>query len=145
MESTGNIGVAISAVLATFVDAVERRDAVAVVGLFADGDDVFMAGSEEGALARGKPAVAALIRRLLSSGPRYSFAWTSWHVSSSGATAWVAAEGREDVDHGHRTESIPYRLTAIFERHGDQWRFVHFHGSEPASTRRSGDHQPTGQ
>jgi hypothetical protein len=48
-------------------------------------------------------------------------------VFCSGDVAWFGADGALVS----REARIPYRLTAVLERHNESWKFAHFHGSTP--------------
>lgn len=109
--------------------AAKHPDAVAQ---FAPGDDIMLVGSESGEIARGRRAIEAFLRDLFTRPDVITWAWDDVEVCSAGEVAWAYAEGRVVIRRGAEETLVPYRLTAIFQKVGDVWKWRHFHGAEPA-------------
>jgi ketosteroid isomerase-like protein len=100
---------------------------------FSQSADTIFVGSESGKAAEGGAAVNNLLRRVCAASHAYSWSWDQYRVTVNGDTARVFAEGTEHVRGSHVADN-PYRLTAVFEREGGDWRCVHYHGAEPVTS-----------
>ncbi|SRR5258706_506640 len=110
------------------------RNVEMVLGLFAPDPDVVFIASEADEVASGPTQLKALVEELLSRPEVYSWDWQHILVSAAGSVAWIVAPSsliNVRSSDGQR-ESFPYRLTGILERRGEDWMWVHFHGSEPS-------------
>lgn len=114
-----------------FVALVERHDALAGTRLFVDEPDVVMWGSEELERAVGRAAIGALHAEIAAYPGPLVFRWHQRHVHVEHEAAWVNADGVVVTGDGGPPRVAPYRLTAIFVRRDDAWRWHTFNGSEP--------------
>jgi ketosteroid isomerase-like protein len=123
---------AVLAAMDALDEALDRRDPEAVAALFSDVPGMTFWGS-----AMSEEALShADIRRLLASAEASSGVFTlnydDRRVTIRGDVAWVNASGRAKWERpGHDTVKMPYRLTAIFTKDGDVWRWHTHHGSSP--------------
>ena len=117
--------------LGDFSHAVVSRDLENTLQLFSSTANVSVWPSETD-LIRGRAELERFFGSLYQQ--PFSIAWT-WRpqiVSTIGDAGWVATDGEEIYTLGEDERRYPYRVTALFERNGDRWMCVHFHGSEPA-------------
>jgi ketosteroid isomerase-like protein len=113
------------AVLNQFSDACARRNLEDVLGLSApDADDIVVVASEAGQRWSGAKEVKAFFERLFSRPLAYSFSWDWYWVWSVGPVAWVMSEGAEHLKGEDQEASFPYRMSAVLERHREEWRLV---------------------
>ena len=113
-------------------EALDRQDPAAVAALFTDDRSVTFWGSAISEEAIGRAAIRALFTSVGSWGT-FSLTYGDRRVTSRGDVAWVNASGSAKWERaGHDTLHLPYRLTAIFVREGDVWRWHTHHGSEPS-------------
>jgi len=91
-----------------------------------------LVGSEPGETADSREALAHLFGKLFARPVRYGFDFATFAVDGNGDTAWLFAEGDLTATGADTTDRFPYRLTAVFVRSGDDWRWRLFSGSEPA-------------
>ncbi|MGZ6826150.1 MAG: nuclear transport factor 2 family protein [Mycobacteriales bacterium] len=108
-------------------DAVERRDLVATLALWAD--DGVLAGAAEGELALG-PAIREFLELAYGMDLTMRWDWEPPVVRREGDLAWFFVEGRVFVD---GTKPRPYRASGVLRRLEEGWRFALWHGSEPAA------------
>jgi ketosteroid isomerase-like protein len=115
-----------------FTTLTRERDAEAGTRLFVADEDIVMWGSDQAEQAVGPAAVGELHRGIAASPADLDFRWHSRHVHVEGDTAWVNAAGTVTVARrGAEAHGVPYRVTAIFVRRADEWRWHTFSGSEP--------------
>jgi ketosteroid isomerase-like protein len=122
---------AILGLLRGFSDNFSKQDVEGALELFATDAEVVMMGSEEWELGVGRENIRGFFKRLLSRSETYRWEW-KWHMLAvSGTVAWILAKG-ECHTRAEGTETVsPYRLSGVFEKRGDTWLWVLFHGSEP--------------
>jgi ketosteroid isomerase-like protein len=114
-----------------FSDAVETRDLPGILELFGDSAEVSVWPSESHLVA-GRDQVEAFFHSLCGKSFTISWTWEPRIVATVGDAGWIAADGEETYTIDDDQQRYPYRVTALFERRGDRWLCVHFHGSEPA-------------
>jgi len=88
-------------------------------------------GSEAGEHAATRADLARLFKGLYARPFRIRWRWDNPAVTIAGDVAWLATEGKIELSHPDRVESLPYRLTAIFQKAGGQWKWRLYSGSEP--------------
>ncbi len=115
----------ILAVLESYGEALRSNDADTLVNLYTGDDQMMLIGSISGEFAVGPAEVAALYRRIFAEPQHLDLQWERVKVFCSGEVAWLGADG--SLVSGETR--IPYRLTAVLKRHGESWKFAHFHGS----------------
>ena len=110
------------------------RDVEGVVRLFADQPDITFWGDAGPERAVGREELRDMLTRLFAAYATGSFriGYTERRVSVFGDVAVVNAAGEATWDPGDWTEEVlPYRLTGVFVRTADGWRWHTHHGSEP--------------
>ncbi|NKB70205.1 MAG: DUF4440 domain-containing protein [Candidatus Latescibacteria bacterium] len=123
-------------VLATLNEAMEaykRRDMDALLGYLAPGQEVIQFGmSVANAKRIGREALKAEFENDWAASEAASCD-IGWHsVSTAGSAAWVAAEAQFHwKEAGEPEETIPARLTVVFEKRDGRWLWVHSHFSIP--------------
>jgi len=100
-----------------------------VLGEFAQ--DALLVGSEEGEIAEGHEALAALFQRLFDQPLRVSWEWQRVRASSVPGVAWLFAEGHVVIVEGAEEKRVPYRLSGVLHWQHDRWVWRQFNGSEP--------------
>ena len=134
MKADAKTEKAILGLLKGFSDNFSMKDIDGVLSLFAEEVDVVMLGSEDWEMGVGSKNLRPVFQRLFSRKESFSWDWT-WHtVSSSGSVAWVVATGDIHTRTGKTEALAPYRLSAVFEKRGDKWLWMQFHGSQPVIT-----------
>ena len=142
MKADQQIEAAAMAVLNRFCEAYARRDLDGLVSLFAPDGDVVAIGTGQDERRVGRLDIRAQVERDWAQSDACSFQWT-WHsVSAAGPVAWLSAEGTIEVRNGAEHASLPIRLTGVLEKRADEWLFVQFHTSAPASGQKQGKSFP---
>lgn len=129
-NQTADVRTEILETLDRFGRLVEQRG-LQVLDEFAVTDATLLVGSDAGEVARGPTELAAFFRRIFDRVETFGWQWERIDVHGVGLVAWLYAEGHVVV-RGSTEVRLPYRLTAVFERIGDTWKWRHFHGAEPA-------------
>ena len=131
MKASPKVKAELIEMLKRFTDAASRRDAKGIINLFAKDSDIVMLGSEKGEGAMSLGEFKGFLRRVLSRTFTYSWNWKRKVTSMRGEVAWMTAQGFVITRTERRVRSVPYRLTAVFERRKGRWLWMHYHGSEP--------------
>jgi hypothetical protein len=114
-------------------------DVGAVIEMFTDEGEVMYAGSEQGEVAVGLPALRLLLADLFSRDERYSWRCDSVHITACAEGIAVLADATLFVDpwpgrpDGSGREIFPYRVSGVLEEQGGSWRWRLCHASEPSS------------
>jgi ketosteroid isomerase-like protein len=119
----------LTGIFGQFCEAIERRNAEAIIDFFAPDPDPIVVTSEE-ALLRGDDWKDFVHRYVL--GPTtYSWTWKRYDVSIAGDVGWLLAVGTETETSAHGQREHPYRMTAVFEKRNNRWLLAQLHGSSP--------------
>jgi uncharacterized protein (TIGR02246 family) len=109
-----------------------RQDVQHILDLFASDPEIVYLGSEAGETAIGPRQLRTLLEALFARPETYQWRWGQLHVSVIGQLAWLSTEATLQVQGRERLE-LPYRITLVLQRRGDNWLVVHYHGSEPVA------------
>ena len=113
-------------------ELVFARDAAVIDELWSDlGFTLY--GSEAGESARTREELARLFAWLYALPFRIRWHWDDPAVTIAGDVAWFVSEGQIELAYPDRLVSQPYRLAAIFQKSGGQWKWRLYSGSEPAA------------
>ena len=110
---------------------VENRSVDEIMELFLESPDVILIGSKEGKIARGFEEVRNLFKGIVSSKVKTRLVWHSYTVNTKGDVAWLFSLAELVFENTNHTSRVPYRVTGLFLRVADQWKWVQYHGSEP--------------
>lgn len=113
-------------------DRIFARD-LSVVDLFWEGGGFWLFGSEEHEQDLTREELRAHLGALLAKPYRVRFVFDRLMVDQQGEMAWLNAPAVLEVHHPDRVARMPYRLFALFQKIGGQWRWRVFSGSEPAA------------
>ncbi len=131
MKADASTEDAILGLLSGFSANFTKQDVEGALGLFAPDAEVVMMGSEDWEMGVGRENIRGVFKRLLSRRETYRWEW-KWHMlAASGSVAWILAKGECHTRTGETETVSPYRLSSVFEKRGDRWLWVLFHGSEP--------------
>ena len=122
---------AVLGLLKAFSDNFSMKDIDGMLSLFAQEADVVMLGSEDWEMGVGHRNLRPVFKRLFSRKETSWWEWKWYTVSSGGSVAWALATGDVHTKTGKTETRSPYRLSGVFEKRGDKWLWVQFHGSEP--------------
>jgi uncharacterized protein (TIGR02246 family) len=111
---------------------VRARDVEGALALFVPEAEALLVGSSAGEVARGSEAIRALFERVFSAPYTVGWEWDEPRVAASGDVAWLFAEGALVLRRPEGETRRPYRLSAVFVRRAQGWRWAQFHGAEPA-------------
>jgi ketosteroid isomerase-like protein len=109
------------------------RDLGNLMSLFAPDADTVIINTGTDARHVGTDAISNVLSNTLNQFGVYLHEYNWMQISSSGAVAWVSAEGiaRSSGDSGDIT--VPIRFTAVLEKREGRWLFLQRHVSMPAS------------
>lgn len=109
---------------------VASRD-LGIVDLLDNPQGFALFGSEAGEHAQG-PGLRPFFAEVFAKPYTITFVWHDPAITFAGDIAWVTAEGTLHLGYSDRVTSMPFRLVAIFQKQGGDWRWRLFSGSEPA-------------
>lgn len=129
MEDSNTHSVVESAI-ERFFQLVYTRDPN-ILAEFAPGDDLVLAGSDDGEIARGRAQIKGFFDRIFARDS--SYAWQMDHLDAfeAGDIAWFFADGHMIVDSASGRKTIPYRISGVLQHIGKHWLWKQYHGSEP--------------
>ena len=130
MKADPQTEAALLEMLERFCSGFTKRDAEAVIHLFAQDADIVMVTSEE-PLLRGPEEVGAFLHRYAQGRTTYSWAWHSRDASAAAAVGWLLAEGVETAASEGSEEKHPYRMSMVCENRDGRWVLMQVHGSSP--------------
>jgi len=132
LEADGDAASVAKVMIARFFERVSARDP-GVLDEFAAGDDVLLAGSDAGEIARGREELAAFFPRLFTRPTTFAYEVQRVDASRAGDLVWFFAEGRMTVASADGRRTVPYSISGVLERYGERWLWRQYHGSEPVS------------
>jgi hypothetical protein len=94
-------------------------------------DGFRLVGSEKGEVAETRAQLEAVVDDLYGRPPRFRWAWDKTSITVENDVAWLFAEGNIVITYSDRADRRPYRMIAIFQKFGGNWRWRLFSGSEP--------------
>lgn len=112
--------------------SIATRDLDTTLASFSAQPDIVLVGSESGYAARGAAAVAETFRHIYARPTTFAWEWGEPVVGLDGSLVWFYVEGHELVHGEASIERLPYRASGVLRLENDDWRWVLFHGSEPA-------------
>lgn len=116
-----------------FDAALRARDRLAAEAVWSlDEADVTIVGSGPGENFIGPDAVRGCLAALVSRRTSHGWRWVDRRVSVAGDVAWVVADAPwQTVQPDGVVTERPYRVTGVFVRRDEGWRWRQYHGSEP--------------
>ncbi len=116
-----------------FTEAYHLQDLATLLNFYVPDSDVVVIGSTPDEKCIGLKAIKeAYERDFAQSAPvLLEFTWMS--VSALGSICWVAAECLAHVTVEEGVNSLPARLTVVFESRGNRWLILQQHFSFPSA------------
>lgn len=133
MQSDIEVRTQIYEVLERFNELVSAKNPQ-VLAEFAPGDEVLLIGSDAGEIATGSQAIESFFARIFARDAAFFWEWDRIDVSHAGDLAWFFADGRVILSTAKGRQMSPYRMTGVLKRHGEQWLWMQYHGSEPVTS-----------
>lgn len=96
------------------------------------GENISLIGSDSGEVYIGRANVVEFFRMICRFSFTFSFDLDHVTIDHDGGMAWVFVDGKM-VHHlkDGRTSKVPYRITAVMVKRGEEWRWRVFSGSIP--------------
>jgi ketosteroid isomerase-like protein len=132
MQSDTEVQSQVRQVLDRFNDLVSTQN-LEVLAEFAPDDEILLAGSEAGEVARGRQELEAFFVRTFARDTTFSWEWDLIEVSHSGDLAWFFADGWVILSTVQEQRRAPYRISGVLEHDGERWLWRQYHGSEPVT------------
>ncbi len=133
MQSDAEVRSQVREMLERFNDLVSTQN-LQVLAEIASDNEVLLVGSEAGEVAKGRQELEAFFARIFAGDATYSWEWDRIDVSHTGDLAWFFADGWVVLSTAKEQRRSPYRITGVLERHGGQWLWRQYHGSEPVTS-----------
>ncbi len=142
MKADAKTEMAIMAVLNKMAEGYARRNLDSVLSVFAPDPDVVMYGTGADEKRIGLAEIEAQAKRDWSQSESTALVYEWTAISAAGNVAWAAADVAFKATVGGQEYRMPGRLTAVFEKRGDQWLSVQSHFSFPAAGQEEGESFP---
>jgi len=133
---------AIEQLVEAYCEAVTRRDADAVVGMF--DEDVLGIGTGEDEWYEGREAIRRGLERDFAQSEGLTVSVESSRARADGAVGWIGARVHVAADVDGQAVEIQARLTATLRHDGGRWLFVQSHLSVPSGEQSAGESFPAG-
>jgi uncharacterized protein (TIGR02246 family) len=123
--------------------AYDHKDPAAYAAAFGDDDDVIPLGTGADEIAVGRDAIRHMIQRDFEEAEQVRVELGDVRVAAAGDVAWaVMPKAAVEVTVGGQEESIPLRITAVFQRTDGPWLIRHAHVSAPMAGQETGHSFP---
>jgi ketosteroid isomerase-like protein len=143
MATATDVESAIRKALDRFAQEYAAKDPQAVLKLFAPGDDIQIVGTGADETRLNRNGVREQLERDFSQSDQLSVSYQEPRIGSLGDVAWALAPCTVEASSGGQKMTLDVRLTAVFERHGDQWLIRQAHISVPMAGQQPGESFPT--
>ena len=118
------------AVHESFCEGFARRDAAAVIALFASDPGIVVVTSGDSVL-EGPEELRGFLLRYAEGQVAYSWEWETRSATLGADDAWVLAQGTEIATSETGEARHPYRMTMGMRKQGGEWLLMQVHGSSP--------------
>jgi uncharacterized protein (TIGR02246 family) len=143
MSATAETRQQVIAAMDEWAGAYGRKDPAGYADAFADCDDVILLGTGADEVVAGRAAIRELIQRDFDESDQLQVELGDIRVSGAGDVAWaVMPDAGVEVTVGGEQQSIPLRITAVFQRTGGRWLIQHAHVSTPMAGQEAGQSFP---
>lgn len=142
MVTATGVESAIRNVLDRFAQAYAAKDRDGLLRLFASGEDIQLVGTGADEIRLSHDEVRQQVERDFSQSDQLSVSYQEFRVSTVGDVAWALVRCTVTASAGGQNVVIDGRLTAVFERRGDEWLFRQVHFSVPMAGQESGESFP---
>ena len=133
---------AILATLDDYASAYCEKDINALMGVFADGDEISLIGTGSDELCGGREAIKKVFLRNFEEATAQQFEWHWSHIIVSGDYAVVAITLTIHLIYQGEDLKVPVRWTVALKKDQGRWRWLHRHASSAATSQGEGAAYP---
>lgn len=126
-----------------FMAAYEAKDVEGVMAHIAPDDDVVIIGTGADEKRIGREQARVQVQRDHDQADKIALRLSDPLVSARGEVAWLTGDVAFDGVADGEGFSIPGRLTAVFEKRGDDWLLMNGHFSAPMTDQPEGSSLPS--
>jgi ketosteroid isomerase-like protein len=113
-------------------EVLATKDLNVVMSIYDTTDDIVVVGSDSGEVFVGRERVRAFMKIIVSMPFVFSFDMDQVFINNSRDIAWVFVDGKMvHTRSSGKVSKIPYRITAVMVKRGDEWKWKVFSGSIP--------------
>jgi ketosteroid isomerase-like protein len=110
------------------------KDLQSVMSIYDDSDDIMVVGSDSGEVFIGKERVRVFMKMIVSMPFIFSFEIDKPVINQHQDIAWVFCDSKMvHTRTNGKVSKIPYRITAVLVKKGNEWKWKMFSGSIPRS------------
>ena len=138
MKADARIDAQVRSTLRRLADAYAARDLKAVMGCFAEDDDIVLYGTGADEKRVGPSEIRTQVERDWAQTDRIAMVFERVSVAAAGRVAWAAVDGAFNVTVGGESGELSARITFVLEERNGEWSIVHAHFSVPAAGQEEG-------
>jgi uncharacterized protein (TIGR02246 family) len=143
MSATAKTQQQVIAAMNDWAAAYDRKDAAAYADAFGGDDDVILLGTGSDEIAVGRNAIRHMIQRDFEEAEQVRVELGDVRVAAAGDVAWaVMPDAAVEVTVDGQQQSIPLRITAVFQSTDGRWLIRHAHVSAPMTAQEAGHSFP---
>jgi len=108
------------------------KDLQKIMSVFEDGEDIMLVGSDSGEVYIGREQIEEFFKMIVSLPFVFSFEMNILSVNQINNTGWFFGEGKMiHTRPDGKVTFVPYRITAILVKKGNEWKWKVFSGAIP--------------
>jgi ketosteroid isomerase-like protein len=131
-DSEKNVTSIIQKNLIQFATYAKEKDADSMLSMFDNSDDIMLVGSDSSEVKHGRKEIRNLLHAALSKPYIINWDFTNAEVFTSSEVAWAFVNSSVMLLNEDGSEiRIPYRLTSVWIKQGENWKLKFFNGSIP--------------
>jgi uncharacterized protein (TIGR02246 family) len=138
MKADARIDAQVRSTLRRFADAYAARDLQAVMGCFAEDDNIVLYGTGADEKRVGPSEIRTQVERDWAQTDRIAMVFERVSVVAAGRVAWAAVDGAFNFTVGDESGELSARMTFVLEERNGEWSIAHAHFSVPAAGQEEG-------
>ncbi|MCX6174621.1 MAG: nuclear transport factor 2 family protein [Ignavibacteriales bacterium] len=113
-------------------EVLATKDLQTVMTVYDNSDDIMVVGSDSGEVFIGRERVQEFMKVIVSMPFVFSFDMDQVIINHSENIAWVFVESKMvHTGSNGKVSKVPYRITAVMIKRGNEWKWKVFSGSIP--------------
>ncbi len=120
--------------LLEFAAYAKAKNSNSMLSMFDSSDDIMLIGSDSSEVKHGHEEIRDLLQRTLSKPYIINWDFNNAEIFTSNQVAWAFVNSSVMLQNENGSEiRIPYRLTTVWIKSGENWKLKFFNGSIPGN------------
>ena len=118
--------------LLEFAAYAKAKNSDSMLSMFDSSDDIMLVGSDSSEIKHGRREIKDLLQGTLSKPYIINWDFTHADIFTSNQVAWAFVNSSVTLQNEDGSEiRVPYRLTTVWVKNGENWKLKFFNGSIP--------------